>query len=359
MQKGLSIYFDDLEREKAYLKEASELGYTWLFTSFHLPEKGSYQKRRKAIQDVLSFAKKYQYQVIADINRKTLDEFSSSLTDLSVFKDLAVDVLRIDYGFTLEEMLLLSQNKEGLMIQLNASTLSKKDFFKLKKKGLNLKQVMMGHNFYPRKDSGLTWEQFHAKNAFFSAQGLPIMAFIPSDQYHRGPIFEGLPTVEKQRKQGLKQNYLEMLYGSEIDLAMVSEPLLSKEDLDLGKDLAIPLAIEFFPGVSEEEKRIVLSSVHVNREDFNGRLIRSQTSRSYAQKGPKIEARASDCKREFGMVTMDNEAYLRYSGELQICLESFEADPRVNLIGKIAKESFAWLPFIQAGARFVFYEKEV
>lgn len=212
MRKGIAIYFENPEKEKAYLKTASNAGFDVLFTSLHLPEVSSYQDKVFLIRDVLSTAKALNYEVIADINRKTFSEFGVSLDDLSYFKNLGIDVLRLDYGLGFEEIVRISKQSTDVKIQLNASTLSKKDYFRLKRLGLNEEQVLFGHNFYPRNDTGLTWEQFASSTAFFQNEGFEVMAFVPSLFHHRGPVYEGLPTVERHRKQTIRENYLEMLH---------------------------------------------------------------------------------------------------------------------------------------------------
>ena len=58
--------------------------------------------------------------------------------------------------------------------------------------------------------------------------------------------------------------------------------------------------------------------------------------------------------RNRGTITIDNEKYLRYSGEIQIMKENFEADERVNVIGHINEGYESILECISRGKKFIF-----
>jgi uncharacterized protein len=53
--------------------------------------------------------------------------------------------------------------------------------------------------------------------------------------------------------------------------------------------------------------------------------------------------------RPKGTITMDNDLYGRYRGEVQITLNDLPADERVNVIGKVIPEDILLLSFIKPG----------
>ena len=59
-------------------------------------------------------------------------------------------------------------------------------------------------------------------------------------------------------------------------------------------------------------------------------------------------------QREVGAITMDNERYGRYQGELQIVKRPLEADDRVNVIGEVCEASKGLLQYIKEGTKFKF-----
>ncbi|MGG3924217.1 DUF871 domain-containing protein, partial [Geobacillus thermodenitrificans] len=56
--------------------------------------------------------------------------------------------------------------------------------------------------------------------------------------------------------------------------------------------------------------------------------------------------------RRTGSITIDNERYGRYAGELQITLVDLPADDRVNVIGQVIEEDMPLLRYIHGGRRF-------
>ena len=57
--------------------------------------------------------------------------------------------LRLDYGFTEEDIVKLS-NEAEYFVELNASTLTNARFEKLVEKGLNLQKTRLSFNYYPK-----------------------------------------------------------------------------------------------------------------------------------------------------------------------------------------------------------------
>jgi oligopeptidase A len=65
------------------------------------------------------------------------------------------------------------------------------------------------------------------------------------------------------------------------------------------------------------------------------------------------EVLAENCiSRNKGSITIDNIAYGRYSGELQICKRDLAFDERVNLIGRVSDDSLHLLDYIGDNQRF-------
>jgi hypothetical protein len=51
------------------------------------------------------------------------------------------------------------------------------------------------------------------------------------------------------------------------------------------------------------------------------------------------------------MITMDNDGYGRYRGEIQICRRDLEADERVNVIGHVSSEDLPLLNLAMPGQK--------
>lgn len=141
-------------------------------------------------------AKKMNMKIIADISPKGFEYLQIKDMDLNKIKNIGIDVLRLDFGFTEEQIAKFTNNNLGINIELNASTMTKDFLNKLNKYNVNYKNVQACHNYYPRKDTGISESLFLKKNSMLKEIGVEISAFVPSLVGKRGPIYEGLPTIE-------------------------------------------------------------------------------------------------------------------------------------------------------------------
>ena len=59
-------------------------------------------------------------------------------------------------------------------------------------------------------------------------------------------------------------------------------------------------------------------------------------------------------ERNKGCITMDNENYLRYSGEIQILKKDYPANEKINVIGQLQKEYIDILKVIDRNYKIAF-----
>ena len=85
--------------------------------------------------------------------------------------------------------------------------------------------------------------------------------------------------------------------------------------------------------------------MHINY--LNGQI----DSRIYATPGTRISA-GNIGPRPAYSVTIDNERYQRYAGELQITCRDLPVDERVNLVGSVIPAERFLVGFIGPGSQF-------
>lgn len=340
---GISLYAGmekTVEENLLYLNEACEKGIKNIFTSFHIPEANNSYK--KEINILLSEARKLDMRVIADVskgyfNEKEIDKYN-------------FHSLRLDFGFNLKEIAEMTV-KYRYNITLNASTLTRKDIETIIKYGGNLERIQACHNFYPREHTGISEELLISRNNVFKEYGIKTMAFVPSLNGKRGPIYEGLPTLEKHRKINpmISAQHLLRLQN---DLVFVGDSRASKKELeDLGmikKDLML-LPVKLEENITKEEEYLLEYS-HTNRTDPGEYVIRSQEARNL--KRGIIEPNNIDLRNKY-CVTIDNSKYERYEGELQILKMSLKKDERVNVVGD-ASQAGMLIDILKPGEKFAF-----
>ena len=349
---GASIYFSTpYEENERYLREISQFGINYVFTSMQIPEEKN-ESQLELLKKFISLSNQLGMKLMVDISPETFKKFNISKEEsIKFLKSLEVKCVRVDYGFDYKEIKTFSDEFD---VVLNASTIDEIFYNRGIENGLDFTKFIACHNFYPRKDTGLDKEWVIHKNKTLKSFGLKVMMFIPGDAIKRGPVFEGLPTVESHRKQSPLVNYIDCSENLFADEILIGDVQISKKELkkidDFIKDKIITLDIE---SLSEPE---FLNRVLSNRKDVAMNVVRCVESRTTLNR--KNVVPNNTVEREIGTITIDNEKYGRYQGEVQIVKRPLEADERVNVIGKVTDASKGLLKYIQAGTKFKFVGDE-
>lgn len=355
---GISVYSTEdfkLKDNMEYIKNAERCGIKMVFTSMHLPEV-DYTGKLLEINRLMKCIKSLGMKLTVDISPAALKVLDASFDNLKPFHDLGIDCLRLDYGFTPKQTAAMSNNEYGISIELNASTITKEQIEEMIGLKVNMENVRTCHNFYPRPYTGLSWKFFIQKSIMIKSYGLKLGAFIPSRSGRRGPIFEGLPTIEEHRGKTSYTAARHLAYSGMVDDIYFGDAYASLDEL---KNVAsidcsiIEIGIELVKGVTDYEKAIIFSGIHTNRPDASEYIIRSEESRGYAQIGKSITPHNCTDRRKYS-VTIDNIGFKRYSGELQICMADLPRDDRVNVVGYIQGEEQTIADLIKPGTRFRF-----
>ena len=336
---GRSIYISQLRNGSITLDEIKDDSF--VFLSLHMEEEFD-ENYDRDIANLCSKLNEKGCKIIADISKRTLKKFDTDVSGL--VKRLHLNKVRIDYGFSLQEI--IDAARENSVV-LNASTMDIDEILKVKEYG----NVMAMHNFYPRKETGLDEDYFMEINRKLKENDIKVAAFIPG-KIARGPLYEGLPTLEKQRHQSAYQNYVEMIQKYHIDEVYLSEPGIEKEDLEkiglFEKEGVISLKAKIDP-----EYDNLYNTVFTMRKDSPSSLIRLLESREYSKGNDMRIAPYNNVERTRGSITIDNDLYKRYCGEMQITRKDFPKDEKVNVIGKIDDGYLDLLDMVERGNRFV------
>ena len=321
---GRSVYLTQFEEQRASLS-AFAAGGAPVFISLHISEEfdAAYCAR---VQEMCDFLSAQGWRILADVSEKTIRQFGcADLTALA--KRLHLWGLRLDYGFSVEEMCALAQQ---LPVAVNASTTTPEGARQLAAGGGT---VIAMHNFYPRPETGLDPEFLRESTAALQAEGLQVYGFIPGDALLRGPLYAGLPTLN---------------YG--LDGIFAGDPEVSAREQEYIRhfcttgELCLPVALR--PGYE-----MLYDRTFTCRPDSPKGLVRYQESRLYSCFGSTVQP--DNCvERRRRCVTMDNIGYGRYSGEIQLVRADLPADEKVNGIGEVPAEYDLLLDCIKRGKTF-------
>ena len=353
MENGISLYpglDNTLTENLQLLEQAARCGIRRVFTSLHIPET-DVAVLKKELAAILEAARKYGMEIISDVSPRTLSMLDMPKFDMSTFQQLGITTLRLDYGYEAAQIAEFSHNELGIRLQLNASTITEKILSELQAAGVDFSHLDALHNFYPRRGTGLSEAAFCRKNALLKQYGIKVGAFVPSQGKQRGPLFEGLPTLEAHRLWHTDRA-ARHLAALGVDSVFLSDSLPLPEELaTVGKLRGNEVVVEAQLLTGDEIQQELLNHTFTAREDEARDAIRAQESRGLLQGTVEPERNK---ERRRGAITIDNKDYLRYMGELEIIKKSQPADKRVNVVGRVSECELFMLKYITPGRKFSF-----
>lgn len=348
---GLSLFLGDelTDKKKQYLKQMKEAGFTSVFTSLHIPEENSAHYMQR-LTNLGLLVKELDMDLITDISKGALENLGVSIhssSSLENLKQLGVTGLRVDYGFSNQEIAFMSNH---LDVALNASTITEKDVKELAENEANFHQMTAMHNYYPRPETGLAKEVFQEKNVWLNEIGFMVASFVSGDEELRGPLYQHLPTLEDHRELHPLAAAIESLKECSVDTVYIGDPKISAKTFEQFKYYIQEDTILFHvEPVNHSPYFERILGKHQNRWDPAKDVLRSADARF--KETPEIEP-SETSKRFRGTVTLDNNRYQRYMGEIQVVVHELPADEKVNVVAQIKKEDLALLDWCAAGIHF-------
>jgi len=327
MRLGASAYLGHAPLAGPTFSAAAEAGSTLAFTSLHIPE-DSPVGARAAATAIVSAATDSRLSVVADVSPNTARLLGDSPWDF--LRSIGVARARIDFGFSVAEIRSIAA---VLPIALNASTLRAVDLAPFA--DLDVELI---HNFYPREWTGLALASVASSVAVARSFGWRVGAFIAGDSVRRGPLGEGLPTVEDHRTIPPLFQAL-ALVDAGVDDVYVGDPALTDHSWarlgSFARDDVVVLDGVAAPGVHPA----VIETLTVpdrNRPDTAAAMIRLEHSRErFAGLSlPDVGGQP----RPAGSVTVQLPAAGRYRGEVAITLRDLPADDRVTVVGRLSAQ---------------------
>lgn len=353
---GFSIFLNEAltDVHKNYIEIMSCYGFQGIFTSIHIPEDDPkyYLKR---LEELGKLAIDYELDLTIDVSNNALKQLGIQYDDLSVLTDMGVTAVRVDYGVSYQDMAKISQQ---MNVVLNASTLTMEDVENLNKLSIDFNRIEAWHNYYPRPETGLDQSYITELNQWLQSLGLKVMAFVAGDDELRGPLYQGLPTLEQHRHNHSLAAAIELMEECYVDKVYIGDPMISRYAQLQWKHYMQESVIYF-----QAEKKIHnqdqlnhVSGRHTQRQDIARDVVRSQEGR--LKRSVDILP-LNQTTRGIGSITVDNSRYQRYQGEVQITKIDLEADDKVNKVGQIQENDLALLNYIRPNQVFEIQWKEV
>lgn len=325
---GISIYLStNIEMNSEYLLKAKEVNSSFVFTTINMPEEND--ELKKDISKVVELCKKNKMKLIVDINANSK----------KYIKDYENVYYRIDDGLSNDEIIALAKNN---YVVLNSTTLDEEDLKYFKLKGVDFSKLYSLHNYYPKVYTGVSLKFLKKRNEIYKKYGLKTMAFIPGD-LKRGPIFEGLPTVEEHRYMDILQASLELI-ANDTDVILLGDLNIKEENWERLKYLLkgiVPLRIN---------KNILKNRIFENRRDYSNYVVRNIKRDIVLDTIVEI-----DKNIEKGDILVTDEKGLRYKGDLEIALKNLNKlnDGR-RIVASVIDKDKGLLDYLSIINKFIF-----
>ncbi|SCM92454.1 Uncharacterized protein BWINRASL_00776 [Bacillus mycoides] len=345
---GVSIYLskERVEKQEEWLKVAKENGFSSIFTSLHIPEDDP-NTYKELIQILGKQALENEMELMVDVSPKSLNHLGITYENVEELLNWGITGLRMDYGIAPKEIARVSHK---MKVALNASTITESFWKELLAENIQVENVEAWHNFYPRPETGLAKSFIQKQNQYLHECGIKTMAFIPGDGEKRGPLYEGLPTLEKHRNMRPLEAYVELVQDCHVDKVLIGDisgSLESVQEIAIASNGIIPVRYQSF--INDSHAVQLIEQVHTNRLDPARDVIRSVESR---EENKVVLQPMNTISRKRGSITIDNELYGRYAGEMQVVINDLPEDERVNVVGMVIEEDVSLLSYIGAGKNF-------
>lgn len=351
---GISLYLDyyPLEQCKKMIDRASKLGYKEIFTSFNFEEYVFPGKRNNSSSDkkkLMEYAAKKGMRFHIDITKNFLLKVGGNVNDLSYFKKMNIPFIRLDGGFTSQEIAIMTKNDLGIIIEDNLSNYDRVEntLNEVIKNG-NTKQYCACLNFFPRNYTGSIFAEAIKIAKKFKDAGCLTGGFISSlySPTEMNDTSVGTPSIEAHRYIPSHIQLTEFLCTGVFDYILFGDSNPSDDELQNVSHaykcfkkgyIEIPC---YFDDLSNDVLKKIKSLSYVSRVDHSECVIRCCEAR-----GIKIEPHNTLNINKYS-ITMDNTLSNQYTGEIQIALKDLPAQRFVNVIGQVKPYATRLLDYV-------------
>ena len=359
---GISIYPEKTTEKEVtdYIDKAGEAGFSRIFSCL-LSVNKSKEVILEKFKKINQYAKEKGFEIILDVNPKVFNDLGISYDDLSFFKEMNADGIRLDIGFTGLQESIMTFNKENLKIEINMSNIT--HYIDTIMDYRPNKDNLIGcHNFYPHIYTGLGLDFFKKCTENFVKYGLRTAAFITSqaeNTFGPWPVTQGLPTLEMHRNLPMIVQFKHFVALEMIDDIIISNCYPTDEELEefkkVRKDM-VSFSVILEENIPETEKKIVLNEFHYSRGDAPENLIRSSNSR-VKYKGHEFKLfNAPEIIRK-GDIIIESSEFGHYAGELMIAKNEMRNTGKSNVVGRISEEEIFLIDYIKPWQKFSFVKK--
>ena len=359
---GISLYpeFASQEDNFAYLRRAAEHGFDVLFLAL-LGAKGTYEEVVERYLPYTRLAHELGFEIFCDVNPMVLKRLGVGISmfqggiDLTFFKELGIDAMRLDLGMSDLEEAALAKNADGIKICINGAAVTD-HVGALLSCGAPREALVGCHNYYPHRYTGVSLDYLMRGTEHWAKRGMRLQAFVSSnapEAFGPWPVTEGLPTLEMHRDLPIEVQLKHFVMMGCVGDVLIGNCFATDDELaamERANSDRVRFTTRLVDGLPEDMARRLGMNLSVRGDCTSGYMIRTLESRM--DPAPVEPFNTVDIER--GDVIIDNRLYGQYAGEVQIALAPMKNSGKTNVVGHIDDCEHVLLDYLAAGTRFAF-----
>lgn len=359
---GISLYpeFTSQEDNFAYLRRAAEHGFDVLFLAL-LGAKGTYEEVVERYLPYTRLAHELGFEIFCDVNPMVLKRLGVGISmfqggiDLTFFKELGIDAMRLDLGMSDLEEAALAKNADGIKICINGAAVTD-HVGALLSCGAPREALVGCHNYYPHRYTGVSLDYLMRGTEHWAKRGMRLQAFVSSnapEAFGPWPVTEGLPTLEMHRDLPIEVQLKHFVMMGCVSDVLIGNCFATDDELaamERANSDRVRFTTRLVDGLPEDMARRLGMNLSVRGDCTSGYMIRTLESRM--DPAPVEPFNTVDIER--GDVIIDNRLYGQYAGEVQIALAPMKNSGKTNVVGHIDDCEHVLLDYLAAGTRFAF-----
>ena len=359
---GISLYpeFASQEDNFAYLRRAAEHGFDVLFLAL-LGAKGTYEEVVERYLPYTRLAHELGFEIFCDVNPMVLKRLGVGISmfqggiDLTFFKELGIDAMRLDLGMSDLEEAALAKNADGIKICINGAAVTD-HVGALLSCGAPREALVGCHNYYPHRYTGVSLDYLMRGTEHWAKRGMRLQAFVSSnapEAFGPWPVTEGLPTLEMHRDLPIEVQLKHFVMMGCVSDVLIGNCFATDDELaamERANSDRVRFTTRLVDGLPEDMARRLGMNLSVRGDCTSGYMIRTLESRM--DPAPVEPFNTVDIER--GDVIIDNRLYGQYAGEVQIALAPMKNSGKTNVVGHIDDCEHVLLDYLAAGTCFAF-----
>jgi hypothetical protein len=348
---GVALYPDDISisHDIKYLEMVRKYNFSELFLCLFSAENLENSKR------IINIAKEMGFFITADIHFDVFKDHGLNYEDISFIKEIGLDAIRLDKGFSGFEEAMMTYNDFGIFIDLNISS-----DYNIVEKVLNYRPrksfLRASHNYYPKDFTGLSEEYYIKSTSFAKLNGLKTSGFIFSQNgdFSIKSSISKTPMLEMHRNFDIVTQAKHLINMELSDKIIIGNCYAKEDEIKKLSELEESiLSFDIIPmkGISDKEKEYLEFPLYTCRGDNSVYTIRTLEARKKI-KNICVKNNSYDINR--GDIFIDNENSEGYEGELSIALKNIKNNGNMNVLARVKEEEIFMLKYLDSWKKFNF-----